>query len=249
VSPLKPFHNNYTTDGGQCETERGHTVTYPVLKFLHLLGLTLMGAGLIGVWYADLRSRQVRELPVFAEAVRSIAVLYDGLVIPGALFLLGSGTWLIVTVYGGWAFLGIPWLVGMVILFAFEFIEAEHDHAARFHAASPPHEGGSPAGEGDGGAGGSPTPLPADVHALPRHSNPFSYRRAWRDAAEHLDAIRGRHAVGACRSRDLNTRDSAPVPHRVRAEVWAETGCRIMAYSSGRVRAPLAAASSIRGLI
>jgi Predicted integral membrane protein (DUF2269) len=98
-------------------------VTYPVLKFLHLLGLTLMGAGLIGVWYADLRSRQVRELPVFAEAVRSMAVLYDGLVIPGALLLLGSGTWLIVTVYGGWAFLGIPWLSGMVGLFAFEFVE------------------------------------------------------------------------------------------------------------------------------
>jgi hypothetical protein len=82
-----------------------------------------MGAGLIGVWYADLRSRPVRELPVFAEAVRSIAVLYDGLVIPGALLLLGSGTWLIVTVYGGWAFLGIPWLSGMVGLFAFEFVE------------------------------------------------------------------------------------------------------------------------------
>jgi uncharacterized membrane protein len=98
-------------------------VTYPILKFLHLLGLTVMGAGLIGVWYADLRSRQVRELPVFAEAVRSIAVLYDGLVVPGALLLLGSGTWLIVTVYGGWAFLGMPWLSGMVVLFAFEFIE------------------------------------------------------------------------------------------------------------------------------
>jgi hypothetical protein len=98
-------------------------VTYPVLKFLHLLGLTLMGAGLIGVWYADLRSRQVRELPVFAEAVRSIAVLYDGLVIPGALLLLGSGTWLIVTFFGGWAFLGMPWLSGMVVLFAFEFVE------------------------------------------------------------------------------------------------------------------------------
>lgn len=98
-------------------------MTYPILKFLHLLGLTVMGAGLIGVWYADLRSRQVRELPVFAEAVRSIAVLYDGLVVPGALLLLGSGTWLIVTVYGGWAFLGIPWLSGMVVLFAFEFIE------------------------------------------------------------------------------------------------------------------------------
>lgn len=98
-------------------------MTYPVLKFLHLLGLTLMGAGLIGVWYADLRSRQVRELPVFAEAVRTIAVLYDGLVVPGALLLLGSGTWLIVTVYGGWAFVGVPWLTGMVVLFAFEFIE------------------------------------------------------------------------------------------------------------------------------
>jgi hypothetical protein len=60
---------------------------------------------------------------VFAEAVRSIAVLYDGLVVPGVLLLLGSGTGLIVTVYGGWAFLGMPWLTGMVALFAFEFME------------------------------------------------------------------------------------------------------------------------------
>jgi uncharacterized membrane protein len=98
-------------------------VTYPVLKFLHLLGLTLIGAGLIGVWYADLRSRQIQELPLFAEAVRTIAVLYDGLVVPGAILLFGSGAWLIVTVYGGWAFLGMPWLSGMVALFAFEFVE------------------------------------------------------------------------------------------------------------------------------
>lgn len=98
-------------------------MTYPLLKFAHLLGLTLMGAGLIGVWYADLRSRQVRDLPLLAEAIRTIAVLYDGLVVPGALLLLGSGIWLIVTVYGGWAFLGMPWLAGMVALFAFEFIE------------------------------------------------------------------------------------------------------------------------------
>jgi hypothetical protein len=100
-------------------------MTYLILRYVHLLGLTLMGAGLIGVWYADLRSRQVRNLtlPVFGELVRQIAVLYDGLVVPGALLLLGSGTWLIVTVYGGWAFLGIPWLAGMVGLFAFEFIE------------------------------------------------------------------------------------------------------------------------------
>ena len=60
---------------------------------------------------------------MLAEAVRTVVVLYDGLVVPGALLLLGSGTWLIVTVYGGWAFLGVPWLTGMVVLFAFEFIE------------------------------------------------------------------------------------------------------------------------------
>jgi uncharacterized membrane protein len=98
-------------------------MTYALLRFVHLLGLSLMAAGLIGVWFADVRSRQVRDLRLFAEAVRAIAVFYDGLVVPGALLLLGSGTWLIVTVYGGWAFLGIPWLAGMVLLFAFEFIE------------------------------------------------------------------------------------------------------------------------------
>jgi uncharacterized membrane protein len=98
-------------------------MSYQVLRFLHLLGVCLMAAGLIGVWYADVRSRQARDLLLFAEAVRTIAVFYDGLVVPGALLLLGSGTWLIVIFYGGWAFLGMPWLAGMVSLFAFEFIE------------------------------------------------------------------------------------------------------------------------------
>jgi hypothetical protein len=40
-----------------------------------------------------------RDLPVFGEAVRQIAVFYDGLVMPGALLSLGSGTWLTITVY------------------------------------------------------------------------------------------------------------------------------------------------------
>ena len=43
---------------------------------------------------------------MFAEAVRTIAVLYDGLVVPGALLLVGSGTWLIVTAFGDGRFLG-----------------------------------------------------------------------------------------------------------------------------------------------
>jgi len=65
----------------------------------------------------------MRDLLLFTEAVRQIAVFYDGMVVPGAILLLVSGSWLIVTVYGGWDFLGLPWLVGMVLLFAFEFIE------------------------------------------------------------------------------------------------------------------------------
>jgi hypothetical protein len=38
------------------------TMTYSLLRFVHLVGLTLMGAGLIGVWLSDLRSRKVRDL-------------------------------------------------------------------------------------------------------------------------------------------------------------------------------------------
>ncbi|MBI5260737.1 MAG: DUF2269 domain-containing protein [Bradyrhizobium sp.] len=96
---------------------------YGLVKFFHLVGAILMGGGLIGVWMSDLRSRQLYELKPFSEAVRNIAVFYDGLVVPGALLLLGSGTWMIVTFYGGWNFLHLPWLAGMVGLFAFEFIE------------------------------------------------------------------------------------------------------------------------------
>jgi len=96
-----------------------------LLRFAHLVGLMLIAAGLIGVFVADMRSRQVRDVALFAQAVNFIAVFYDGLVVPGALLLLASGTWLIVEYYGGWsfAFLETPWLAGMVLLFAFEFIE------------------------------------------------------------------------------------------------------------------------------
>jgi uncharacterized membrane protein len=96
---------------------------YSLLKFFHILGAVVIGSGLIGVWMADLRSRQLHELRTFSEAVRNIAVFYDGLVVPGALLLLISGAWMIVKFYGGWDFLQLPWLAGMVGLFAFEFIE------------------------------------------------------------------------------------------------------------------------------
>ena len=96
-----------------------------LLRFAHLIGLMLMSAGLIGVFISDMRSRQVRDVKLFAQAVTFIAVFYDGRVVPGALLLLASGTWLIISYYGGWDFLREPWLVGMVTLFVLEFIEGK----------------------------------------------------------------------------------------------------------------------------
>ena len=57
-------------------------LTYLILRYAHLLGLTLMGAGLIGVWYTDLRSRQLRDanLSLLGELVRQIAVFYLSLI-------------------------------------------------------------------------------------------------------------------------------------------------------------------------
>lgn len=98
-------------------------MTYSILRFAHLVGFMLIGAGLIGVWITDLRSRQIRDLALFAEAVRNIAVFYDGIVVPGAIILLISGAWMTAEVWGGWGFMQQPWLAGMIFLFAFEFIE------------------------------------------------------------------------------------------------------------------------------
>jgi hypothetical protein len=70
-------------------------MTYELLKLLHIVGAILIGGGLIKVWVADMRSRQLHDLSAFSEAVRNIAIFYDGVVVPGALILLASGTWLI----------------------------------------------------------------------------------------------------------------------------------------------------------
>lgn len=85
---------------------------YSLLNYFHVLGAVLMGAGLVGVWLADLRSRQHRDLIRFSEAVRYIAVFYDGVVVPGALILLASGTWFTIKFYGGWDFLDVPLVSG-----------------------------------------------------------------------------------------------------------------------------------------
>ena len=94
-----------------------------LLRFAHLIGLMFISAGLIGVFVTDMRSRQVHDVKLFAQTVSFIALFYDGLVVPGALILFASGTLLIMKYYDGWSFLNVPWLAGMVILFALEFVE------------------------------------------------------------------------------------------------------------------------------
>ena len=56
-------------------------MTYPLLKLAHVIGLALISAGLIGVVVSDLHSRQLRDLPVIAEAIRSIAGSYKAVVV------------------------------------------------------------------------------------------------------------------------------------------------------------------------
>jgi len=98
-------------------------MTYSLLRYAHLVGLMLIGGGLIGVWVSDMRSRKVRDLSLFGEAIRNIAVFYDGLVVPGALILFVSGAWMTAETWGGWGFMQHPWLAGMILLFVLEFVE------------------------------------------------------------------------------------------------------------------------------
>ncbi|BFU90691.1 MAG: hypothetical protein NTAFB01_18780 [Nitrospira sp.] len=98
-------------------------MTYSLLRYAHLVGVMLIRSGLIGVWISDMRARKVRDLIRFAEAVRSIVVCYDGVVVPGAIILFISGAWMTAEVWGGWGFMQHPWLAGMIVLFVLEFVE------------------------------------------------------------------------------------------------------------------------------
>lgn len=104
---------------------------YLVAKFAHLVGLTMIASGLIGVFVTDMRSRQLTELKTYAEVFRSTSVFYRGLVTPGGIVLLISGTYLVAEYHGGWEFIKTPWLAGMIVLFAYEFIEG--NTLMRFH--------------------------------------------------------------------------------------------------------------------
>jgi uncharacterized membrane protein len=106
---------------------------YLLLKLGHVLGFILLGGGLLAVFISELQAYRTDELPIFAEAARYTALLYDALAVPGALLVGLTGFFLVRQLDLG--FFAEPWVVGMWGLFLFEFIEGNTLTRVQFHRA------------------------------------------------------------------------------------------------------------------
>ncbi|NUB25951.1 DUF2269 family protein [Azospirillum brasilense] len=93
-----------------------------VLKVAHMVGMVVLGLGLAAMWVLDLIGRRARSPEESGAAARRSVLAYDLVVLPGVLLMLASGGGMIAGFYGS-AFLDIPWLAGMVILFLLKFIK------------------------------------------------------------------------------------------------------------------------------
>ncbi len=93
---------------------------HAALVVSHVAGALLLGAGIGGSLLAAERARRVRTLERLDDALRVGALFERRVLAPGVVLLLVSGAWLVVTYYGGWRFVDVPWLAGMVLLFAIE---------------------------------------------------------------------------------------------------------------------------------
>ena len=106
---------------------------YTLLKFLHIIGLVVLGGGLLAVFVSELRAYGTNDIGIFSEAARYAAIFYDALVAPGAVILAISGVLLVFELRLG--FFDDPWLVGMWALFAFEFVEGNTVTRVQFRRA------------------------------------------------------------------------------------------------------------------
>ena len=94
---------------------------YLVLRFFHHIGYILLGGGLAAVFISEWRGYSATRAAAFSEAAFFTAILYDYVVVPGALTQVVTGPLLIWTL--GYNDFDTPWLTGMWGLFLFEFIE------------------------------------------------------------------------------------------------------------------------------
>lgn len=97
-------------------------MSYDLLRFAHVMGVLMMGAGLCGVFVCDLRGRAAPTCAAAREMAALVALFYDALVVPGALVLGTAGAAMVAVVYG-WSAFQMPWLASMIVLFALEFVE------------------------------------------------------------------------------------------------------------------------------
>ena len=94
---------------------------YMLLRYLHYIGFILIGGGLLAVWVSEWRGYSATRTVLFAEAAYYTAILYDYVVVPGALLMVVTGPLLIWKL--GLNYFDTPWLTGMWGGFLFEFIE------------------------------------------------------------------------------------------------------------------------------
>lgn len=94
---------------------------YSALRFLHLLAVMVLVAGIIGDFVAELRIRRAANLATLAEGVQYQTIFMEWLVFPAAVIVGLSGVLLVLKL--GIGFFELPWLTGMWLLFAFEFVE------------------------------------------------------------------------------------------------------------------------------
>ncbi len=94
---------------------------YLVLRFFHHIGYILVGGGLAAVFISEWRGYSATRTAAFTESAFYTAILYDYVVVPGALTQVVTGPLLIWTL--GYNYFDTPWLTGMWGLFLFEFIE------------------------------------------------------------------------------------------------------------------------------
>ena len=99
-------------------------MSYALLTAAHGLGALLLGVALAGSWLAGERARHAKTAGTVARAAARKGALARRLLLPGVLLLGASGAWLVASHYGGWNFVRVPWLAGMVALFVFQSVWA-----------------------------------------------------------------------------------------------------------------------------
>lgn len=105
--------------------------SYTLLRFFHYIGFIFIGGGLLAVWVSEWRGYSARRPIVFAEAAFYTAILYDYVVVPGALMVAVTGPLMIWK--SGLGYFELPWLTAMWSLFLFEFIEGNTVTRIQFH--------------------------------------------------------------------------------------------------------------------